>query len=78
MDRYRQIKPKFVFAETEVVYAVKTIDLMPKVTAVIRDLQSYGLQRAILLPSAKTGKQPTLPSGVPNWSVLQLSMEYLG
>ncbi|KIP06965.1 hypothetical protein PHLGIDRAFT_106267 [Phlebiopsis gigantea 11061_1 CR5-6] len=66
LDRYRQIQPKFVFAETEVVYAGKTIDLMPKVTAVIRDLQSHGLHGAILLPSSKTGKQPTLPPGVPN------------
>lgn len=67
LDRYRQIQPKFVFAETEVVYAGKTIDLMSKVTEVVRDLQSHGLQGVILLPSTKTGAQPPLPAGVPNW-----------
>ena len=66
LDRYRQIQPKFVFAETEVVYAGKTIDLMPKITEVVRDLQSHGLQGVILLPSAKTGQQPPIPAGVPN------------
>ena len=55
LDRYRQIQPKLVFAETEVVYAGKTIDLMPKVQQVVQDLQTHGLQRAILLPSAKSG-----------------------
>lgn len=66
LDRYRQIQPRFVFAETEVVYAGKTIDLMPKVTEVVRDLQSHGLQGVILLPSTKTGAQPRLPAGIPN------------
>ena len=57
MDRYRQIQPKLVFAETEVVYAGKIIDLMPKVRKVVQDLQAHGLRRTILLPSTKTGAQ---------------------
>lgn len=67
LDRYRQIQPKFVFAETEVVYAGKTIDLIPKITEVVRDLQSHGLQGVILLPSAKTGKQPPNIPGIRSW-----------
>ncbi|GLB37018.1 putative AMP-binding enzyme [Lyophyllum shimeji] len=57
LDRYRQITPKFVFAETEVVYAGKTVNLLPKVSAVINDLADRGLQQAILLPSARTNKE---------------------
>lgn len=67
LDRYRQIQPKLVFAETEVVYAGKTIDLMPKITEVILDLQSHALGGAILFPSAKSGREPTIPSTLPNW-----------
>ncbi|KAG6891580.1 hypothetical protein C0992_003607 [Termitomyces sp. T32_za158] len=55
LDRYRQIRPKFVFAETEVVYSGKIVDLLPKVSDVISDLADNGLQQAILLPSARTG-----------------------
>ena len=69
LDRYRQIKPKFIFAETEVVYAAKTIDLVPKVQIVVKDLQSHGLQRVVLLPSAKTGQEASIPATIPNWYV---------
>ncbi|KAF5355503.1 hypothetical protein D9758_006409 [Tetrapyrgos nigripes] len=57
LDRYRQIQPKLVFAETEVFYAGKTIDLVPKVTEIIQDLSKRGLRRAILLPSAISKKE---------------------
>ncbi|EKM54658.1 uncharacterized protein PHACADRAFT_146820 [Phanerochaete carnosa HHB-10118-sp] len=70
LDRYRQIQPKFVFAETEVVYAGKTIDLMPRVIEVVRDLQSRGLQGVVLLPSTKTGAEPQIPTGIPNCRTL--------
>ncbi|CAL1706757.1 unnamed protein product [Somion occarium] len=59
LDRYKQIQPKFVFAETEIVYAGKTIDVIPKVTQVAKELLSVGLQNIILLPSTKTGKEPS-------------------
>lgn len=69
MDRYRQIQPKMIFAETEIVYAAKTVDLVPKVTQVALDLQAHGLQRVILLPSAKTGREASVPQNIPNWYV---------
>ncbi|KAJ3555249.1 hypothetical protein NM688_g2685 [Phlebia brevispora] len=70
LDRYRQIRPKFVFAETEVVYAGKTIDLMPKLTQVIKDLQGHGLQRAILLPSVRTGRNAKIAPDMRNTATL--------
>ncbi|KAF7376536.1 AMP-binding domain-containing protein [Mycena sanguinolenta] len=57
LDRYRQIQPKIFFAETEVQYAGKVINLVPKITEVVRDLQNYGLQHAIVLPSLISGKE---------------------
>ncbi|EGN99920.1 hypothetical protein SERLA73DRAFT_51824 [Serpula lacrymans var. lacrymans S7.3] len=66
LDRYRQIKPKFVFIETEIVYAGKTIPLVQKASEVARDLRSYGLERLILLPSSKTGKQLPEALAIPN------------
>ncbi|KAF5380266.1 hypothetical protein D9757_008210 [Collybiopsis confluens] len=56
LDRYRQIQPKLVFVETEVMYAGKIVDLRDKVSAVVQDLNERGLQHTILLPSAITGK----------------------
>lgn len=64
LDRYRQIQPKFVFVETEIVYGGKTIDLMPKVTQIVEDLKAHGLQRAILLPSTKSGQEARIS---PQW-----------
>ena len=58
LDRYRQIQPKFIFAETEVQYAGKVIDLIPKIADVIQDLVKQSLQKAILLPSAVSGAAP--------------------
>ncbi|KAJ3486434.1 hypothetical protein NLI96_g4244 [Meripilus lineatus] len=57
LDRYKQIKPKFIFFETEVVYAGKTVDLLPKAIPVAQELRSLGLEKVILLPSAKTGRE---------------------
>lgn len=58
LDRYRQIRPRLVFSETEVMYSGKTIDLIPKVAEVTQDLAGQGgLSHVILLPSAKTGKE---------------------
>ena len=55
LDRYRQIQPKFIFAETEVQYAGRAVDLIPKVRDVVQDLSKQSLQKAILLPSAVSG-----------------------
>ncbi|OAX39780.1 acetoacetate-CoA ligase [Rhizopogon vinicolor AM-OR11-026] len=55
LDRYRQIKPKFIFTETEIVYAGKTVNLVQRASEVEQDLRTYGVERIITLPSAKTG-----------------------
>ncbi|KAL0578860.1 hypothetical protein V5O48_003140 [Marasmius crinis-equi] len=65
LDRYRQIRPKLIFSETEAQYAGKRLDLIPKAAAVIKALRDTGLQRAILLPSTITGKNIGM-NGVPN------------
>ncbi|PFH53745.1 hypothetical protein AMATHDRAFT_137053 [Amanita thiersii Skay4041] len=59
LDRYCQIEPKFIFSETEAFYAGKTIDLIPKVTRIIRDLSIHGLEKAILLPGGISGLSKT-------------------
>ncbi|TFK75299.1 acetoacetate-CoA ligase [Pluteus cervinus] len=51
LDRYRQIRPKFIFVETEVLYAGKTINLRSKARDVVSDLCMHGLKFAVLLPS---------------------------
>ncbi|KZV61717.1 acetoacetate-CoA ligase [Peniophora sp. CONT] len=51
LDRYRQIEPKFLFAETEALYSGKKIDQLPKVAQVVDGLKDYGLQRVVLLHS---------------------------
>ncbi|KAF9042189.1 acetoacetyl-CoA synthetase [Panaeolus papilionaceus] len=61
LERYRQIRPKFVFTETEVIYGGKEIDLLPKVLEIIKILSTQGLQQAIFLPSRISGKDLLLP-----------------
>ena len=67
LERYKQIQPRLLFAETEVMYGGKAIDLMPKVTEIVTNLTSHGLQRVILLPSARTKQDPRIPTGWNNW-----------
>ncbi|KAH9171177.1 acetoacetate-CoA ligase [Lactarius sanguifluus] len=57
LDRYRQVLPKFIFSETESIYAGKTFNLIPKVSEVVQDLSSKGLGHAILLPGIKSGQE---------------------
>ncbi|CAK5265414.1 unnamed protein product [Mycena citricolor] len=64
LDRYRQIKPKFVFAETEITYGGKVIDLVPKITEVFRDLREYGLEVAVTFPSLVSGKEIVVPQSI--------------
>ncbi|EIW83199.1 acetoacetate-CoA ligase [Coniophora puteana RWD-64-598 SS2] len=66
LDRYRQIKPKFVFSETEVIYAGKAISLVGKVSEVAKDLRALGLQSLVLLPSVRTGQQLPDALKIPN------------
>lgn len=62
LDRYRQIRPKFIFAETEVVYAGKVVDLVPKTKEIFSELEKCGLELAITLPSLVSGKEIALPN----------------
>ncbi|KXN90980.1 Acetoacetyl-CoA synthetase [Leucoagaricus sp. SymC.cos] len=57
LDRYRQIRPKFIFSDTQVNYAGKHIDLADKIKRVVHDLAGYGLQHTVLLPSRITGQE---------------------
>lgn len=50
------MRPKFLFMETEVYYAGKTININPKAGEVIEDLKKYGLEVAVTLPSRVTQK----------------------
>lgn len=59
LDRYQQIRPKFIFAETEVVYAGKKINLLTKIQEVVQNLS--GLQAAVLFPSRVSGEDLKLP-----------------
>ncbi|KAF5317226.1 hypothetical protein D9611_003848 [Ephemerocybe angulata] len=61
LDRYMQIKPKFIVADTEVQYAGKVINLLPKIHEVVQALSGQGLKKAILFPSRVSGKELTLP-----------------
>ena len=56
LDRYQQIQPKIIFSETEVVWAGKSFDVVPKVAEVARALDAHGLQRVVLLPSVASGR----------------------
>ncbi|KAF8518775.1 acetoacetate-CoA ligase [Gautieria morchelliformis] len=59
LDRYRQVTPKLLFVDTEVMYAGKKICLVPKIEELGNDLSSgHGLENVILIPSTVTGKYP--------------------
>ncbi|THU92452.1 acetoacetate-CoA ligase [Dendrothele bispora CBS 962.96] len=61
LDRYKQIKPKLVFCETEVQYAGRVLNVENKVKSIIQELFSHcGLEKAIFLPSAVSGKESDL------------------
>ncbi|KAI0730268.1 hypothetical protein C8Q72DRAFT_793910 [Fomitopsis betulina] len=57
LDRYRQIQPKIIFSESEVVWAGKSFDVVPKVAEVAQALEAHGLQRVVLLPSVASGRE---------------------
>ena len=68
LDRYRQIRPKIIFASSETVYAGKTINITHKIADVERELRigGYGLEKVVVVSSEKTGDLVL----VPNWWVL--------
>ncbi|KAG0707114.1 hypothetical protein DFH29DRAFT_898504 [Suillus ampliporus] len=71
LDRYRQIKPKFIFIETEIVYAGKTLNLVQKASEVEQDLRTSGVQCIITLPSVKTGNAVPESLNIPNSITLE-------
>ncbi|KII92555.1 hypothetical protein PLICRDRAFT_37325 [Plicaturopsis crispa FD-325 SS-3] len=70
LDRYTQIQPKFIFAETEVGYAGKTINIVGKVAEVSKALANKGLKHVVLLPSTLTGRHVDGTDGVSESSLL--------
>lgn len=50
LDRYRQIQPRVLVAETCQDYAGKHNDLMPKWREVVHDLFDYGLETVVFVP----------------------------
>ncbi|OJA20068.1 hypothetical protein AZE42_02485 [Rhizopogon vesiculosus] len=71
LDRYRQIKPKFIFTETEIVYAGKTVNLVQRASEVEQDLRTSGVERIITLPSVKTGGIIPESLSIPNSVTLE-------
>ncbi|KAJ7698594.1 acetoacetyl-CoA synthetase [Mycena rosella] len=72
LGRFCQVKPKFVFAETEVLYGGNVIDLAPKISEILQALSKHGLQQAITLPSLVTGKEITILNSSPLSKFLSL------
>ena len=50
-----------MFAETEVLYAGKTVNLLSKIGDIVKDLSKAGLKLAILLPSRISGRELLIP-----------------
>lgn len=48
-----------MFAETEVLYAGKKVDLLDKIAEVVQDLSDRGLEKVVLLPRL-TGHELTI------------------
>ncbi|KIJ18607.1 acetoacetate---CoA ligase [Paxillus involutus ATCC 200175] len=63
LDRYRQIRPKILFASSETVYGGKTINVTHKIANVAMELRigGCGLQRAVVLRSEKTSEIIEVP-----------------
>lgn len=52
LERYRQIRPCLLIAETSSVYAGKRVDLVPKIREVAKDLANHGLKKVVLVSGA--------------------------
>ncbi|KAJ7071957.1 acetoacetyl-CoA synthetase [Mycena amicta] len=49
LDRYKQIQPKVLFVEAEMLYGGKVIDLRPKAAELIRTLREHGLDKGVVV-----------------------------
>lgn len=56
LDRYKQIRPKILFASTETTYAGKLIRITEKIWQVQRSLREggFGLEKCVVLRSEVT------------------------
>ena len=70
MDRYCQIQPKILFTDVEAPYDGRTIDLIPKITKVVRVLLNTGLQNVVSLPSSISGAEKIIPNLPKRWATL--------
>ena len=71
LDRYRQIRPRILIAETCQRYAGKHIDLMPKWTEVVDKLRDYGLETVVLVPGVGDARsKPSIPGRYVNVNIL--------
>ncbi|EJD05262.1 acetoacetyl-CoA synthetase [Fomitiporia mediterranea MF3/22] len=52
LERYRQIRPRLLVAETSAIYTGKSMDLLPKLREVARALSDYDLKKVVLVPGA--------------------------
>lgn len=52
LERYKQIKPCLLVAETSSLYAGKFTDLEPKLAEVSGVLKEFGLRKLVLVPGA--------------------------
>ncbi|KAL5479092.1 hypothetical protein ACEPAI_2380 [Sanghuangporus weigelae] len=61
LERYKQIRPCLLVAETSSLYAGKFTDLKPKLNEVAGVLKEFGLQKVVLVPGAgsATGERMT-------------------
>ncbi|OCB88499.1 acetoacetyl-CoA synthetase [Sanghuangporus baumii] len=61
LERYKQIRPRLLVAETSSLYAGKFTDLKPKLNEVAVVLKEFGLQKVVLVPGAgsATGERMT-------------------
>ena len=59
LERYKQIQPRLIVAETCYVYAGKCIDLVPKLQEVSVELEQYGLKKLVLVVGARDNRTGT-------------------
>ncbi|CAG8592269.1 13841_t:CDS:2 [Cetraspora pellucida] len=50
LDRFSQIRPKFLFSTNSVVYNEKAINILPKLKLVAESLEKEGLEKVIVIP----------------------------
>lgn len=73
LERYKQIQPRLIVAETSYVYAGKFIDMVPKLREVTTVLERYGLKKLVLVTGARDNRPGT--HGLRNTCVICLIID---